>query len=438
MIESRQSIQQLASLSTEVPQLMQQEEGVLRDVLDELDKERSKRAELEAKVRALEAAQEASSSQRELLVLKYEVEGYKQIINELTASKPALLMTTRQCTIPFHIIRLLEILPWDPRAHDFIFRNDNLYEWQIHIDKEWQSQLKYFPAAIRNLPIVKAVSAKSNDPRNLDLSIPSPFNPMARVHASSSLQSMDQVSSNATRHDPDGSHHHNPLLATLAGGKPRFPPPLTVMTDLSVSRVYHTPNDDYPLPRSSANMGTWEWIGTWEPEVRQPRVGDDERQENGWVYGSTIQQVTSQFKEIDGDRLRDATAMNGNPIPRRLLRCRRWARRRVLVEYPHMCDSTGAYLRQLADRSQLAARCRVLTEQLRESQTDLTQAEEDLVMTRAQLMEARRLLQNVVMNRNEIPSESQREQTAHDTELIIEYLAQSKLTLNAGPNHDAI
>ena len=91
-----------------------------------------------------------------------------------------------------------------------------------------------------------------------------------------------------------------------------------------------------------------------------------------------------------------------------------------------MCDSTRAYLRQLATSAQHEAAINHVTQQLATTQIALSDTKEDLKLTRAQLVEARRLLQAVVMNRNESPSDSQQEQAAHDTELIIEFLVQSK------------
>ena len=91
-----------------------------------------------------------------------------------------------------------------------------------------------------------------------------------------------------------------------------------------------------------------------------------------------------------------------------------------------MCDSTRAYLRQLATSAQHEAVTDQVAQQLATTQVALSDTREDLKLTRAQLVEARRLLQGVVMNRTETPSDSQQEQAAHDTELIIEFLVQSK------------
>jgi hypothetical protein len=80
------------------------EEGVLRDVLDELDRERSRRAELEDQVRKLH--EEAAISQQQRTALHSEVNGsisrhafvsmeaqlngFQQIVDAITLGKPAI------------------------------------------------------------------------------------------------------------------------------------------------------------------------------------------------------------------------------------------------------------------------------------------------------------------------------------------------------------
>lgn len=116
--------------------VLQQEQGVLRDVLDELDRERTRRAELEAEVRKLKekeknlrhalaaSAQEHESnknvhvSKRELIAMRTERDGFKELIDALTADNDAVsvAMNSKETTLPLHIVRMLEIMPYDPRA----------------------------------------------------------------------------------------------------------------------------------------------------------------------------------------------------------------------------------------------------------------------------------------------------------------------------------
>ncbi|GKY94810.1 hypothetical protein MPSEU_000446200 [Mayamaea pseudoterrestris] len=420
-----------------------QEEGVLRDVLDELDKERKKRAELEAKVRALEAQQEERSGKHKLLALQYQVDGYQQVIHALTESKPALsAANVRQCTIPIHILRLLEIIPWDARAHEFIFQDECLYEWQIYFEDQWQTQLRYFPAAIRNLPLVKSTTkstitaSRSSSTSGVISTHASPMTPTRQhsLHSSSNRDAEPTLSKHHHAQSDGGgsSDSSSNLLAVLAGAnsttsKPRFTPPTIVMTDMNVSKLYHTPNDDYMLP-ALLNGGTWEWVNVWH-------VGEHAK----WVYGSTVQQVIAELQHAE--TLNTALTRHDNPEvspATRLLRGRRWTRRRVLVEYPNMCHATKAYLHQLASSTQRGAHCQELSQQLTNTQTTLSETRECLKIARAQLHESRRLLQHVVVNRSEAPSEQQQEQLAHETELIIEFLAQSKLAVGAMTAEDQV
>jgi hypothetical protein len=113
-----------------------QGEGVLRDILDELDRERSRRAELEVEVRKLkdkqehyryalaasvheqEGKKEVPVSKRELIATETERDGFKQLIDALTADNDAVsvAMQSRERTLSLHVVRMLEIMPYDPRA----------------------------------------------------------------------------------------------------------------------------------------------------------------------------------------------------------------------------------------------------------------------------------------------------------------------------------
>lgn len=142
------------------------------DVLSELDRERTRRAELEAEIRALkEAASVAKQAQvdklriekqqqvklltsttaaaikkekeqvkkqekttivdskisqqqqmpvgkRELIAMQTERDGYKDLVDVLTADNDAISasISSRNRTLPLHIVRMLELMPYDPRA----------------------------------------------------------------------------------------------------------------------------------------------------------------------------------------------------------------------------------------------------------------------------------------------------------------------------------
>lgn len=114
------------------------EEGILNDVLEQLDRERSRRAELDAEIRQLKEERakllleqanrrredeedkesQPKISRKEIIKLETERDGYKELIDMLSADNDAIVtaMNQTEATLPLHIVRLLEIMPWDPRA----------------------------------------------------------------------------------------------------------------------------------------------------------------------------------------------------------------------------------------------------------------------------------------------------------------------------------
>ena len=181
-------------------QLVEQEEGVLKDVLEELDRERSRRAELQATVRQLEREKEQQQQRTAVAMpsvphrvfrsMEVQVEGYREIIDALTLSKPAIAVAAAMekeeaalssqqhakrrgktshaahsatpKTLPLHVVRLLEVLPWDPRAKQHVFAAEEIFEWQVFRDGAWQSHLRYFPTQFKTLPVFKASSSLSS------------------------------------------------------------------------------------------------------------------------------------------------------------------------------------------------------------------------------------------------------------------------------------
>ena len=176
------------------------EEDLLRDVLDELDKERTKRAQAEADVRQLatdvqrlqtqltqaqqqqkpkEQQQDESQiiSRHAFVAMEAQVAGFQQIINALTLGKPAISAAAKQqhsksrshhphprhppATLPLHVVRLLEVLPWDPRTAEHIFGKEIIYEWQIYDahsggggggtngNGRWHSNIRHFPSRLK-------------------------------------------------------------------------------------------------------------------------------------------------------------------------------------------------------------------------------------------------------------------------------------------------
>jgi hypothetical protein len=272
------------------------DEDVVRDILEELDRERSKRAELELKIRQLvEAAQQtataaqtaaAESSKQErtvatkdrnksndngasasdknmppsshdYLAMQTQVEGYQQLVDVLTKGKPAIAAAAKnentvnrgsrsnsrihsndsaikhKQTLPLYVVRLLEVIPWDPRAREHIFGTEEVYEWQVYDkrEKKWQGHIRSFPSFFKALPVTR----------------PKP-------------------GGNATIQEQPTRDRS--LLLFLAGGggegAAAAPSKHGVLTNAALTQVLNI-ETGFPLPADGA---TWQWIGGWRVDKR--------------------------------------------------------------------------------------------------------------------------------------------------------------------------
>jgi hypothetical protein len=304
--------------------LEKQNEGVLRDVLDELDRERSQRAEMEARMRKMEqevqnqkrinaaAVQNNRSgatapiqTSREFLTLQAERDGYLDIVNALTQDRPA--FSKKQQRLPIHVVRLLEVIPWDPRARQHLFGQETLYEWQIlGADKTWQTKLRYFPTVFKTLPIV----------------VPQPGKTVGEAPTSSS------------------------------------PPKQCVLTNLPVTQILNI-DKGYPLPQDG---GDWVWVGGWRIENHSDSDAD------GWSYSNDFDLTldSSYYSEF-----RPPQRGTKNLVKRR----RKWTRSRVMIDYPQASAMTKEYLKMVAEKSSLDVSVQKLSTQLVETKMKLTTLE---------------------------------------------------------------
>lgn len=309
--------------------LTNQNEGVLRDVLDELDRERSQRAELEARIRILEqdlhaqkqknAQSHTSLSTRDFITLQAERDGYMQLVNALTSGRPAFSQqqnantqqlskqTKKPQTLPLHVIQLLEIIPWDPRAQQHLFGEETVYEWQIMgADKNWQSQLRYFPTVFKTLPIV----------------VPQPGKIVGEAPTSSS------------------------------------PPKQCVLTNTETTHILNI-DKGYPLPQDG---GDWVWVGSWR--IDKSPDADAE----GWSYSNDLD-LTMESSYVS--EFRPPQKGTKNFVRRR----RKWSRARVLVDYPQASVYTKQYLKLIAEKTSLAISEEKLSSQLADTKLKLTNLE---------------------------------------------------------------
>jgi len=435
------------------PQL-QQEEGVLKDVLEELDRERSKRAELQALVRQLgqekeQLAQRAAADRRPAASpsiphrvfrsMEIQVEGYQEIIDALTLSKPAIaaaaamekeeatllarrggnrknktntnsiqpsaLQRPTRKTLPLHVVRLLEVLPWDPRTKQHVFATEEIFEWQVYREGAWQSHLKHFPTQFKTLHVVKA-SSKQTSTTNSDNNDGIPDHQQSDTKKDRSflffLAGGEIPSSNNT--------HTSAIAMSRRKAEHR------ILTDERVTVLFDT-DAGYPLPQNDG--GVWEWLGSWrvgkhepprdkkqhiasttEAELEAQKRADCDEQ--GWSYVVEPQDFLLGLPDMIWDNpgggdeaalltaaATNATASNKNnskgnstAVVKRTFRRRRWIRQRILVDYLYASEGTRQYLELLKENARLSGAASKISDQLVETKAALTESEEKLMQAR--------------------------------------------------------
>lgn len=409
------------------------EEGVLKDVLDELDRERSRRAELEEQVRKLQEESDAvrksnqqaqysraqnnseahQVSHRVFVSMETEVKGYQQIVDALTLGKPAIAAAAaaeranesrgkgvvhrstqaehHRKTLPLHVVRLLEVLPWDPRAQQYIFAVEEIFEWQVYQNSAWQAHLRFFPTGFKTLPLVKAEA--SNATRSVD------------DGAANQSYATNRGSSPTEKKD------HRNFLSFLAGADMQSPVASRrrnkhrIFTNERVTALYDL-DAGYPLPNRDGCV--WEWVGWWRAGTRVSTgsVTDEldnhskvDSDQSGWSYVVEPRDFYLGLPDMIWDNA--AVAIVPNPTvpsqgrdavtaPTRPYRRRRWTRHRVLVDYLHASEPTRQYLKLLAENARLSVAAGKINDQLVETKLTLTETEEKLV-------EASDLLQRKVL-----------------------------------------
>lgn len=334
---------------------LHQDEGVLMDVLKELDKERHKRANLEARVRVLEqevhiqrkkSSKSSKTSTKEYTHVKAERDGYKEILDALTQDRPAFSTSSysrqenhahQPQILPIHIVRLLEVMPWDSRAQQYAFGQEQVYEWEIYsADKKWQKELRYFPTFFKTLPIVVPSKTMS-----------------------------------------DEASKSQPYFGVTVS-----PPKQCVLTDLAGTTILNI-DKGYPLPNDG---GGWTWVGPWKVEK------NNDTDEQGWTYSNEIE-IMSNFSTYHGE-FRVPERGTANITKRR----RKWIRPRTLIDYPYASTMTREYLKLIAEKSRLDASVEKLSGQLVDTKMCLTTLEAEKERTQVRIRE----LENDLKYKDEI------------------------------------
>ncbi|KAL7556481.1 hypothetical protein ACA910_003112 [Epithemia clementina (nom. ined.)] len=409
--------------------VLQQEEDVLRDVLDELDRERTRRAELEVNLRKLteehevlrtsykavlaqqqeqaetirKLRQESTSvaaktddnqeiTRRAFMAMETQVKEYQALVDALTQGKPAIVAAAAASTVgetngssnkQQHKSKMASAKQQAkaPSLPLYAVRLLEILPWTPHAQEhvffkeeiyEWQfydHREKQWISNLRGFPhFFKSL-------------------PVVRPKTGKEI-----IGDNSKDKDRG-------LLLFLAGGggknNPTAPSKNGVLTDEPMTHILSI-EEGYPLP---ADGGTWEWIGGWSIEKRvssrsgsptslKQRVDCDQL---GWSYAQEAQYFAVNPTEWVWDNPGEEDLSNKTGFQRNLRR-RKWTRRRVLVDYPFASEQTKEYLKLLAENARLTVTSNKISDQLVETKTALTDNEEVLMREKSEAAaELRRL-----------------------------------------------
>jgi hypothetical protein len=358
-------------------------EEKLQSVQADLEQERAKRRELEAQIAHLtttarqkqQLAKTVTSKKKanappshfQMVALQTEVQGYQQIVNALTAGRPAIdfaiaqelrrskteeasstsmamssssILVNPHQAIPLHTIRLLEFMPWHPQAREAAIVKEEVWEWQVYDEKNsWRSELSYFPTFFKALPVIAQPTATSNNINHKAV----------WTNESLTLRLVDPC---------DGRRSVLP-------------------------QMWDSP--------------TWKWIGEWQVQT----VTDDNmvamyRDQDGWSYATEASHfLLAETSQLPSHYLMEPTCLppqvvaltkdshanhtRAKPSPRTLIRRRQWSRSRVLVDYPHACEASVHFLALLAQTQELLLTNSHLQTCYQQTQQSLADAHRQLV-----------------------------------------------------------
>lgn len=411
----------------------QQEEDVLRDVLDELDRERSRRAELEVNLRNLTEKHD---------VLQ---ESYQAAMAQVMEQAEMIKMLQSQAVVA---AKTEQEDQKDVTRRVFLAMETQVKEFQNLIDVLTKGRPAIAAAASAGETNTTTAFQKQQRGKSKNLSknqltkVPSlplyvvrlleilPWTPHAQEHVfgreeiyewqfydlrdrqwichlrgfPQSFKSLPVVGAKAGKGIiGDGAKEKDRgLLFFLAGGAgPVAPLRHGVFTDEPMTYVLSIA-DGYPLPEDG---GTWEWIGGWTIEKRissrngsptslKQRVDCDEL---GWSYAQDAEFFKVNPTEGVWDNPGELDEVNKTGFLRKLRR-RKWTRRRVLVDYPFASEQTKEYLKLLAENARLTVTSNKISDQLVETKTALTYNEEVLMQEKGEAAaELKRLREELQM-----------------------------------------
>jgi hypothetical protein len=349
----------------------------LQNIQTELEKERIRRRELEAQISQLTRQKQKQAamtnkkkanapSHQDMVALQAQVQGYQQIVNALTAGRPAIdfaiaqVRTSEEATstsssilvnpcqaLPLHTIRFLEFMPWHPQAMEAALVKEELFEWQVYEKNVWKSELSHFPTFFKALPVIgQATTCNNNNNSNKAV----------------------------------WTNHILTLRFDVCHGS--------------------------ALPHK-VGVPTWKWIGEWQVQTTEdPNVTHDDKEEDnlamyrdeeGWSYATEASHfLLAETSQLPSHYLIAPTclppqvlAKESHPnkqtsLPRSLIRRRQWSRPRVLVDYPHACETSVNFLTLLAQSQELLWKNRHLQTCYQKAQLSLANMELQRVHERHQ------------------------------------------------------
>jgi hypothetical protein len=288
----------------------------------ELYKERRKIKEFKATLGALHDGQQVLIPRIELLSLQAQLEGMYQLVETLTAGRPAMNIpaAAQNNQLPLHVTRFLEIMPWHPIAQQASVVTEELYEWQVyHSSQEWQSHLSYFPTFFKALPV---------------------FQP---------------------------SKNGNPVDQTSKQG---------VFTNDKPTQRYDLTHGYFLLNQDATKGPVWKWTAPWKVHLDRPilQLSPELHDTEGWAYAKEAGHFLDPQLEL---LIHPQTIPTLLPIlqesktnhPILMLRRRKWTRTRVLLNYPLASEATVQFLQLQGNQHILQAQLHKTQRKLHETQT---------------------------------------------------------------------
>lgn len=242
------------------------------------------------------------------------------LVGALTTGVDAITLAANNAegTLPLHIVRFLEVMPWDDRVQDYISVEEEVVQWQAFDTRTgfWSDK------RMKSLPQFRYLPINNMDDTEI------PFSPVGKIQ-----QAIDSFGSNAS-----------------------------FVTDRAYSQILDLTHG-FPLP----TKGEWEWISNWRIESSSLKTSSSNGNES-WEYSDEIKYLLAK----------DNGSGLTSHVPRTTSRFRKriWKRCRVLTSYPGISQRTRQMLKMNSHNSKLTLALSKLHDQVNDMQNKLTRQEE--------------------------------------------------------------